>query len=333
MSSSVFSKTLQSITTTKLNELSKKRKIFEDQKVPLLLSAKNETHQHQELRILVDGVKNCFSMRKVTRRGDRCTALGRFTSDSTNDPQLEILLKNLELFLEQAKYDPSVSSKLLSDWERSLIQKLKVQSLKYEYATLYGELVNEWLTAESPVEPADDMSVSSDEFEKTERTTKDESRGGWERLVFEPLETDQMAISDYLRSLFGQNGGNTQGFKALEALRKNVRVFQLSLCSPGQFNDHVLRWTINGLLASGLLSEEKRAVLKDFLASSVILAEVADVLNMRLSAISAWSWEQEVPIEQRRHVTGVYHSKSSPFKISRCHNLSMRVDTIGCSIH
>jgi hypothetical protein len=72
-------------------------------------------------------------------------------------------------------------------------------------------------------------------------------------------------------------------------------------------------------MASGLLSDDKLAVLKDFLASPVILAEVADVLNMRIAAISTWSWEGEVPVEQRRHVTGAYHSERfSTLSISKC---------------
>ncbi|CZR63368.1 uncharacterized protein PAC_13265 [Phialocephala subalpina] len=307
MASSVFSQTLHSITTTKLNELSKKRKIFENQKVFLLLAAKNEPNQQKRVQTLVDGVKKCFSMRTVARRGDRRGNPGRIVNGDIKDPQLEVLVKNLEMFLQQAEYDPSISKTLLSDWERSLVVKLKVQSLKYEYASLYGELVTEWLNAEKDAGPADNMSVMSEDFEKIETTAKEASRTEWERLVFEPFETDAIEISNYLRSLFAENDANKQASRALDALRRSVKTFESSLRAPDQFNNDVLGWTINGLLASGLLDDEKRAVLKDFLASPVILSEVADVLNMRLAAISTWGWEQDVPIEQRRHVTGAYH--------------------------
>jgi len=138
--------------------------------------------------------------------------------------------------------------------------------------------------------------------------TIDEGRANWERLVFEPFETDQTAIAAYLRDLFGLTGTNMHMIKALKSLRTKVETFEFSLSSPGQFNEHVLRWTIDGLLASGLLSDEKRAALKDFLSSSVILLEVADVLNMRMAAIDTWEWDIEgLPIEQRRHVTGKHH--------------------------
>lgn len=117
-----------------------------------------------------------------------------------------------------------------------------------------------------------------------------------------------MAIAEYLRALFGEASDNKQGFKALKELQKQVETFEASLSTPDQFNEDVLRWTINGLLSSGLLSDEKRAVLKDFLASPVILAEVSDVLNMRIAAIETWSWEHEIQIEQRRHVSGSFRS-------------------------
>ncbi|KAE8447736.1 hypothetical protein EG329_010543 [Mollisiaceae sp. DMI_Dod_QoI] len=304
MSSSVFSETLHSITTTKLNELAKKRKIFEDKKGLLLFAVQNELDQQQRLRLLVDGIKKCFSIRTVTRR---IGGPGRMISNDFKDLRLEILLKNLEEFLEQAKYDPSFPANPLSDWERTLVKKLNIQSLRYEYATLYGKLVGEWLNSEHAIKGGDNMSGMSEDCENIEQAAKEKSRAQWERLVFEAFETDQKAISEYLRNLFGENGDNKQASKALDTLRKSVKLFEASLRAPGQFNDHVLRWSINGLLASGLLSDAKRAVLKDFLSSPIILREVADVLNMRIAAISTWSWDQELPIEQRRHVTGAYH--------------------------
>jgi hypothetical protein len=86
-----------------------------------------------------------------------------------------------------------------------------------------------------------------------------------------------------------------------------VEAFEITISAPGQFNPVNLKWAINGLLSAGLLSEDKNAVLKDFLSSPVILTEVADVLNMRMSSIGTWSWETDVPVEQRRHVTGAFH--------------------------
>lgn len=173
---------------------------------------------------------------------------------------------------------------------------------------MYGELVTEWLVAEKGASLPDNMSETSEGFEKVRPAERDESRIAWEKLVFEPFETDQMAIAEYLRALFGETSDNKQGFKALKELHKQVEAFETTLSSPNQFDENVLRWVINGLMASGLLSDEKRGALKDFLASPVILAEIADVLNMRIADISTWSWGDEILIQQRRHVTGRYHS-------------------------
>jgi hypothetical protein len=308
-SRSVFSETLQSITTTKLEELSKKRAIFEDQKAQVYRDAELETDELKKLRLILDGVKKCFSVKTTTRKGNAGQSYaGRIISGSTNDPRLEVKLKNIERFLEQARYDPSVSSKLIRDWEDSLTQALNVQSLKYQYASLYGKLVTEWLsTDKASVSSSGDDSEMSEGFEEIASRERLESRAEWERSVFEPFNTNPQAISSYLKALFGETGGNTQAFKALKKLRDSVRSFEDTLAGPAQFNLDVLQWVIRGLIASDLLTDEKRAVLKDFNNSRVILSEVADVLNMRMTALETWTWGGDVPIEQRRKISGSYN--------------------------
>ena len=248
-------------------------------------------------------MKKCFSI--TTKATNNASQHNTTLTRAAQDPRLEVLVKNLERFLAQAQYDPSVSPKLLHDWEASLMQQLNIQSLKYQYATLYGELVTEWLTSEQGSSQADDASQKSEDFQHVRRETqaRDEYRANWERLVFEEFETDQEAIGAYLQDLFGNS--RSKKFQALTTLRKSVETFETNLSNPGQFNEEVLRWTINGLLASGLLSNEKNEALKDFLGSSVILVEVADVLNMRMATIDTWEWAVEgLPVEQRRHLNG-----------------------------
>ena len=265
-SRSVFSETLQSITTTKLTEISKKYNTFEEQKASLLKVAQVEADEKERLRLLLNGVKQCFGVKTVRKKGGSAG----HNIVGINNSQLEVLLKNLERFLEQSRYDPSVSAKLLHDWERSLLQQLDVQSLKFEYGTLYGRLVNVWLSAEQVSTGPITIPESQEDFEKIGGDGRDEQRVEWERLVFDPFETDQTAIGKYLQALFSNNGTNKQSLQALETLRKKVDDFGNTLAAPGQFNEYVLKWTINGLLASNLLKDEKRAVLKDFLASPVI---------------------------------------------------------------
>ena len=118
-----------------------------------------------------------------------------------------------------------------------------------------------------------------------------------------------MAISEYLAKMFGDGEGlnNRPTNKPISTIRKSVEAFEISLSAPGQFTETVLRWTINGLLGSGLLSEEKNSILKYFLTNRIILIEIGDVLNQRIESISSWSWEEGVSVEQRKHVTGSYH--------------------------
>ncbi|EHK98414.1 hypothetical protein M7I_5789 [Glarea lozoyensis 74030] len=290
MSSSVFSETLQEITTTKLSELSRRRTIFEDQKASVVAASQAQPDQKLRLAILSDGLKQCFAVKTAKRkRGDRRGGPGSIIRGSTDDPSLEILLKNFDRFSEQARYDPSISARIMDDWEITLKKRLDVQSLKYQYAALYE-------TIESPVKTSE-----------TQTQPRDSSRAEWEELVFADFKTDETKISSYLGNLFGKNGTNDQAIKALEKLRKDVEAFEISMSVPGQINNVNLKWAINGLLSAGLLSEEKNTVLRDFLSSTVILTEVADVLNMRMSSLHTWSWETDVPIEQRRHVTGAFH--------------------------
>lgn len=129
MSSSggVFSDTLQTITTTKLNELSKKRATVEDQKTKLLRAVDNEADQKEKLRILLDGVKQSFAIETAHRGSSRVGGgAGRIINGSSNDPRLVVMLKNVERFLDQARYDPSISPKLLRDWQRTLTEQLNI---------------------------------------------------------------------------------------------------------------------------------------------------------------------------------------------------------------
>jgi hypothetical protein len=41
------------------------------------------------------------------------------------------------------------------------------------------------------------------------------------------------------------------------------------------------------------VTDEQRKVLQDFFNSKVILSEVADVLNMRMSSLDKWQWNPQ----------------------------------------
>jgi hypothetical protein len=65
--------------------------------------------------------------------------------------------------------------------------------------------------------------------------------------------------------------------------------------------------TVEALLRSDLVTDEKRKILRDFLNNKVVVAEVADVLNMRMRSLHKWQWDAAgTPVEQRRQLNGRY---------------------------
>ncbi|KAM7200327.1 hypothetical protein V8F20_005304 [Naviculisporaceae sp. PSN 640] len=306
-SGSVFSETLNEITITKLQELSKRRAAFEEAKAAALRSAQDQgTDAIQRLTILNQGVKKCFAIKDTKHVG-----LGTNIAS-----QIETDLHNIERFVAQARNDPSVSHAAQAEWEQRLRRHLDNQSLKYDYASLCAQLVNEWLSGDSGDDGGDVEMQEGDDFEQVDKSAKIRSRIQWETSVFEPAKVNVPRLEKYLENLFGvpANGKSKPEperqsvFKALGKLRSDVEEHERSLLLSGQFNNKTLGWAIQGLLSSSLLSNEKREVLKDFAGNPMILKEVADVLNMRMAALESWSWGSGgVAMEQKRMINGAYN--------------------------
>ncbi|ENH63883.1 hypothetical protein FOC1_g10008025 [Fusarium oxysporum f. sp. cubense race 1] len=300
-SGSVFSETLQEITNTKLQELSKRRSRFEEAKAVILSSVEAEKDAVKRLVILSDGVKKCFSI-KLTKENK--VILGR-----TSHKRLEIDLKNLDRFLGQAKTDPSVSQKMLTAWEESLTRQLNMQALQYQYAWLYGELVTEWLSGDKEKDPEADVEMG-EAFEDVGDQAKLQSRMDWEDTVFQAADIDTKALNSYLDHLFRSHNKDKKTMaNSLKILRRSVSDHEASISTPNQFTVGSLKWIIPGLHSSDLLSNEKREVLKDFESNDMILKEIADVLNMRINALESWTWNSEtpVPVSMEKKISGVFN--------------------------
>lgn len=185
-----------------------------------------------------------------------------------------------------------------------------IHSLRYEYASLYGRIVKEWLSAS-------DESVTKSTLGEVDRKEKYEQRATWEKTVFTPLRTNKAAIQDYLQTTFSSTLAVRKAWEAIRTatgkFEKTMECNKLVQVTEGQpkntvhFDEVSLKWVIAGLLRSDLLSDEKREVLKDFESNQVVLAEVADVLNMRMSSLDTWNWGNEgTPVEIRRQLNGRY---------------------------
>lgn len=211
-----------------------------------------------------------------------------------------ISYQNIGKFLNQAEYDPSVSIKLLEDWKAKLINELNIHSRKFEYASLYSEMVKECL-ASSTTRSKLPLLIDF-EFETVTDADMLSERMKWESLAFDPFLTDTDALGSYLGKLFSATPAITGAFAKL---KEATAAFEKTMVGSNHFNETSLGWVIDGLLRSDLLTEAKRKVLKDFQGSKVVLAEIADVLNMRMLSLEKWQWDTNgAPIEQRKLLNG-----------------------------
>lgn len=186
------------------------------------------------------------------------------------------------------------------------MRHVDIQSLKYTYAWLYGQLTTEWLSAKKVKLPVDSDDAEMADYEHVSCGKKLESRAKWEQSVFTETKVDHGAIEKMLRELFEATPEESPDTlpKALGKLRESVANFEQQFSTHGRFTVGTLHWAIKGLLASDLLTNEKREALRDFDSNNTILGEVADVLNMRLAALEDWSWGKEVLLEERRQLNG-----------------------------
>ena len=294
----LYSQTLLGITTAKLEQLAKKRDTFESRFASITTKTQAEQNDLEKVKILSDGLKYCFGA---------STSDGWLVRGSTGNLRMETDIRNFGRFLAQARYDPSISSKAISQWQEALQRHLNVQSLKYLYADLYGRLTTEWLSSKQKVIPqAVDDDVDIESFEQVSGTKRIDARLEWERSVFEPAEVTQSEVSNMLKNIFEKDQGSKDVMEALKTLRSNINSRERSLATAKNFSLASLKYTIESLIESDLLTEEKRTVLRGFLENQVILGEIADVLNMRMAGLEEWSWGTVVQMEERRQLTGSF---------------------------
>ncbi|KAI9163662.1 putative ubiquitin-protein ligase [Paramyrothecium foliicola] len=279
-----LSQTLENITRTKIRELEKQRTIYEGRKHEVLQAADRSVDRRARIALLLKGVEDLHN-----------TA---FHSDPVS---------NIRHWINQAKYDVSVPDELLETHEKFLRSQLEIPSRKLSLGHLYSRLMTEWMAAS--VGDATTSEVDSFEVVDHQHQRLKELCDKFERVVFEPLETDEVEIDLHLNELF-QGDGTEESVQSLSTLRKSIGDFcQNILDSKAPFDSGTLNWCINGLLAEDLLSDEKQGILRDFLENPVVLAEMADILNMRFSNIESWDWEageNGIPVLPRQQLNGKY---------------------------
>lgn len=300
---SLFSKTLQDITDTKLTELAKKREAFEGRRADVIVAVNNRSAGVDKLDVLADGVKTCFNV------GGKH---GHIVRGSTSNARLEIDLQNLYRFLAQARYDPSITTSIIDQWQQALTRHMSLQSVKYTYADLFGQLTTEWLASKQKLDLSsaanEGEDVEMEDFEHVSGGKKMESRLQWEQSVFEATNVSTGDIRKMLKMTFEATPGDSKHLpKAMQKLRNKVREFEEKLMSPHVFTPHTVKVAMYGLLNSDLLGQDKKDLLRDFVSNDTVLKEMADILNMRLQALDEWTWGTAVVVEQRRQLNGTYN--------------------------
>lgn len=279
-STDILSQTLSAITTTKLDQLQKQKEAYETRKRRLLEDVSSETDTTERAKKLLKGSENLLSAGLKTN----------------------LAVGNLKAFLDQAAYDPSVSEALLKDYEAELRGYLQAQTNKYEFASLYSKLVNEWIASGASGAASASATEGSSGFVVVGREEMHQQRATWEEYVFKEKKTEAEAIRAYLNDIFSSKEAQA----ALETVRATFKEFQRNWKSQQHFNETTLKTCINGMLRSDILTEEKRTTLRDFADNKVVLAEIADVLNVSMNMIDTWSWSAPLVVEQRRNLNGRY---------------------------
>ena len=288
-SSAALSESMQRITTSKLNVLKEQRSAFDNKKQAVLEALQREPDLSKQVLGLLDAL--------VVH--DVPTAVPNLAPE------------NVRRFLNQRRNDPSVSTSMLEQWKSDLQRCFDIQSHKYEYASLFGQLVTEWLEHPSNApalhrqRSSDSASDDSqDSFEAVGRQEMYDQWREWETLVFDTaMKSDPEAIKAYLSTLFCSTAKSKKLTKTpLENLRTRMKEFDL-----GKFDKNSLKWSIQGLLKTDLLVPSKRAALLDIKDNGLVLGEMVDVLNIQIDNLDQWTWGDEpIPIDLRRQVNGKY---------------------------
>jgi hypothetical protein len=293
--------TLHHVTDRKLNKLTVQIDKFNESKAAILADAEERTSKAQQVQALLDGCK---------KHGIKTGRSG-------------MSVKNVERYLVQAEHDSSVSNSLLQEWKDMLERDLQIQGVKYEYASLFGKMVTEWM--QNPNEAVDILNASAKEpqagenseegsysdsddemFEPIGREEMHEQRKEWESYAFHELKRDQELIDRYLKDLFSFDK-QSKMVKETPLHILQTTLGRLDEMEPMRFTEDVVRWCIDGVVKSDIFAGQKREALVDLKTREAVLKEMADVLNMDLDSIETWKWDPSpVRLTMRRQLNGKY---------------------------
>ncbi|KAL0951138.1 hypothetical protein HGRIS_007873 [Hohenbuehelia grisea] len=295
--SPAFGRTLQFITTMKLQELEKQRLAYIKHS-SVLDEAEKAVDPIQKVEILLKGVRGWAGS-------------GGINNDLVGG---KLDLSNLDIWIQQSKKDPSFSKDIVRGWAETLESHLRHNQTRFDFAKLFGNLFNEWISSGDSVTAApssDDNkpdATSSESFVEVGRKEMLEQKERLQSIIFEPAVVDADSIRTYLDNLFSSDDSK----RILKDVKEQLDEFSTDL-STRTFQSSDVQWAIQSVLAADLMNEEKRTTLKEFSSNKLIMDELASVLNMRLAGLSSWSWPEEgLTVEMKRGLNGKYRAFTDP---------------------
>jgi hypothetical protein len=300
MSASTLPTTLKSITATKIVELKKQRRVFEESKSAIGQEVKQRKLGLEKTQALVDGTSRLESVRILTDSESDDDAVDYSRSSKAGE------LRNARRLLHQASVDPAFPGRAVEKIFHDITTTLDLKSVQHQHAQFFSELVTEWISNPEGEVASMDTDSGPSSFEKVGREEMHEQRAEWERIVFNKTDIDVDALNAYLEKLFKSHKPVT---KAHDDMRRAISAFCHALKNDELFDTDSLKVAIKGLIASDLLSDDKKAILKTFSSNREVLKEVADVLNMRFNSLETWNWtnvNSAIYLEQRRQLNGKY---------------------------
>ncbi|KAJ5155200.1 reverse transcriptase [Penicillium capsulatum] len=278
-----LTRTVQSLTRSKIHELEKRRNAYEARKS----------------EILEDAAK-CSNLRERVER-----LLGGF-EELSPESRYDAKILNMKHWIEQARYDSSITPEKLEAFERHLQSLLDAKSRRLSLADLYSRLLTEWMSPSSAGEAPPSEDEDFQIIEEGQKQRLQQLCDQFEAVVFEPHATDPKEINGFLNGIFAGEDRS----KSLKNLREEVdRELQRIWKEKDPFTVSSLSNCIRGIQSEDIVSEEKQETLKHFLGSDVALNEIADVLNMRYADLSNWNWhagDEGVPVLPRQELNGKY---------------------------
>lgn len=288
---SSYSKTLQFITDVKLQELEKQSQAF-------------QTHASvlDKAFATTDPVARVDLLRKAAKSWS-----GALSNSVINGA---LNMDNLELWLRQAKQDPTFGKGNLDRWANTLETNIRQTTMRFDSARLFSNLFQEWMSSGDSAlgSTAGGNAKESGGFVDVGRKEKQEQLERFKSFVFEEKAIDIDALRSYLNNVF--SGKHVR--EELEDIHEEMQQFCDDLRSAKITKEDVAKVIDAFLSGQGSMSDDNITELREFRQNDSVLTELASVLTMRLGNIDKWSWPAEgVTVQMRRHLNGKYRCTPS----------------------